>query len=122
MFQVVCIDLADEAQSANDHSRPAPVDPVAKPNPKVDALSDPASAVAVFSTGSKVMDEILEHSQQRMLEALEHLNRRVDVLASNVNPQPAPNAAGELFLPLDSRVSLVPLIPSWQLTDGPGSR
>ncbi|WWC87536.1 uncharacterized protein L201_002426 [Kwoniella dendrophila CBS 6074] len=38
-----------------------------------------------FSTGSEVMDDILEHSQQRMLEAIDHLHRRVDILASNVN-------------------------------------
>ncbi|WRT65433.1 uncharacterized protein IL334_002376 [Kwoniella shivajii] len=37
-----------------------------------------------FSTGSEVMDDILEHSQQRMLEAIDHLHRRVDILAVNV--------------------------------------
>ncbi|WVR04043.1 hypothetical protein IAU60_001042 [Kwoniella sp. DSM 27419] len=37
-----------------------------------------------FSTGSEVMDDILEHSQQRMLEAIDHLHRRVDMLAANV--------------------------------------
>ncbi|OCF58297.1 hypothetical protein L486_04328 [Kwoniella mangroviensis CBS 10435] len=38
-----------------------------------------------FSTGSEVMDDILTHSQQRMLEAIDHLHRRVDILASNVD-------------------------------------
>ena len=33
-----------------------------------------------FATGSVVMDGILEHSQQRMLEAIEQLARRVDTL------------------------------------------
>ncbi|WVW79728.1 hypothetical protein I302_101698 [Kwoniella bestiolae CBS 10118] len=44
----------------------------------------PGPSTDGFSTGSEVMDDILEHSQQRMLEAIDHLHRRVDVLASNV--------------------------------------
>ena len=34
-----------------------------------------------FATGSEVMDDILEHSQLRMLEAIKLLARRVDMLA-----------------------------------------
>ena len=34
-----------------------------------------------FATGSEVMDDILEHSQLRMLEAIKLLARRVDILA-----------------------------------------
>ncbi|OCF45008.1 hypothetical protein I317_01059 [Kwoniella heveanensis CBS 569] len=44
----------------------------------------PAVAPVEFKTGSEVMDDILEHSQQRMLEAIDHLHRRVDILAANV--------------------------------------
>ena len=39
--------------------------------------------VDFFSTGSEVMDDILEHSQQRMLEAFAHLSERVDGLAAH---------------------------------------
>nr|XP_018264371.1 uncharacterized protein I303_02537 [Kwoniella dejecticola CBS 10117]OBR86529.1 hypothetical protein I303_02537 [Kwoniella dejecticola CBS 10117] len=49
---------------------------------------------AGFSTGSEVMDDILEHSQQRMLEAIDHLHRRVDILASNVAPRKKGNKGG----------------------------
>ena len=38
-----------------------------------------------YSTGSQVMDEILEHSQQRMLDAIEAVGRRVDVLAETAH-------------------------------------
>ena len=44
----------------------------------------PADAVIVadgFNTGSEVMDDILEHSQARMLEAIERLADRVNTLA-----------------------------------------
>jgi hypothetical protein len=46
--------------------------------------------VDFFSTGSEVMDDILEHSQQRMLEAFAHLSKRIDGLAV---AQPAPRSA-----------------------------
>ncbi|WVF66796.1 hypothetical protein IAT40_001538 [Kwoniella sp. CBS 6097] len=51
-----------------------------------DAADETESALAPveFKTGSEVMDDILEHSQQRMLEAIDHLHRRVDILAANV--------------------------------------
>jgi hypothetical protein len=45
--------------------------------------------VDFFSTGSEVMDDILEHSQQRMLEAFAHLSERVDGLAAQ---RPAPRS------------------------------
>ena len=34
---------------------------------------------ATFDTGSEVMNDILEHSQIRMLESIEHLARIMDV-------------------------------------------
>jgi len=43
-----------------------------------------------FSTGSEVMDDILEHSQQRMLEAFAHLSERIDGQAAR---PPAPRSA-----------------------------
>ena len=50
-----------------------------------------------FATGSAVMDGILEHSQQRMLEAIEQLSRRVDTLAGvagDLGPPPqGPNGS-----------------------------
>jgi hypothetical protein len=48
--------------------------------------------VDFFSTGSEVMDDILEHSQQRMLEAFAHLSKRIDGLAVG---QPAPRSASD---------------------------
>lgn len=36
----------------------------------------------MFSTGSEMMDDVLEHSYQRMLEVTDHLSRRVDVLGA----------------------------------------
>ncbi|TYJ53532.1 hypothetical protein B9479_005801 [Cryptococcus floricola] len=50
----------------------------------------------MFATGSDMMDDILEHSHQRMMEAIDHLNRRVDVLGSKVqseNGEPGSAAA-----------------------------
>jgi len=41
------------------------------------------SEIDLFSTGSEVMDDILEHSQQRMLEAFAHLSKRIDGLAAH---------------------------------------
>ncbi|ODN80796.1 hypothetical protein L202_02946 [Cryptococcus amylolentus CBS 6039] len=41
----------------------------------------------MFATGSDMMDDILEHSHQRMMEAIDHLNRRVDVLGSKVQSE-----------------------------------
>ncbi|KAK8861320.1 hypothetical protein IAR55_002139 [Kwoniella newhampshirensis] len=55
-----------------------------------------------FATGSEVMDDILEHSQQRMLEAIDHLNRRVDLLAANVKidgGDDTPKSLGEVLDP-----------------------
>ncbi|WWD16778.1 hypothetical protein CI109_101210 [Kwoniella shandongensis] len=56
----------------------------ANPNADGEADLEPETAPTGFSTGSEVMDDILEHSQQRMLEAIDHLNRKVDQLAANV--------------------------------------
>jgi len=95
---VVCIDGKEDP---NGYKKAAKVN--AKPKPKAEAAEDPAAQVADteqtkadestelevvesteverFSTGSEVMDEILEHSQSRMLETIEGLARRVDALA-----------------------------------------
>ena len=49
-----------------------------------------ASTKDGYLTGSQVMDEILEHSQQRMLDAIEAVGRRVDVLAETAHHGSAP--------------------------------
>ena len=51
------------------------------------------SEVDFFSTGSEVMDDILEHSQQRMLEAFAHLSERIDGLAAR--PPASRSATGQ---------------------------
>jgi hypothetical protein len=53
--------------------------------PKAEIAAEPVTPPPVegFNTGSAMMDDILEHSQQRMMEAIEHLGRRVDILAAN---------------------------------------
>ena len=92
---MVCIDETED-QSNNDHALPprpghdrqnkpkAPgsVDGVHKGQTIVKAPSIPEG----FSTGSDVMDDILEHSQQRMLEAIDVLAARVDLLALTAQP------------------------------------
>lgn len=56
------------------------------------------SEADMFSTGSEVMDDILEHSQQRMLEAFSHLSKRVDGLAAR---RTAPGSAVSDQAPAD---------------------
>jgi hypothetical protein len=58
--------------------------PEIAPEAAVD-LEAAGSSQAEFSTGSTVMDEILEHSQTRMLEAIEVLGRRIDILARSAD-------------------------------------
>ncbi|WVQ83556.1 hypothetical protein IAT38_005697 [Cryptococcus sp. DSM 104549] len=97
---LVCIDgLYDKANPPKHDLPPLPhdvqpegrdtpgsADSPDSPDGAADAEDDsdagPPSADKVFATGSNVLDDILEHSQQRMLEAIDHLNRRVDVLAA----------------------------------------
>ena len=54
-------------------------------DPKDVSAEAPAEESLRYSTGSEVMDEILEHSQQRMLDAIDALGRRVDVLADTAS-------------------------------------
>jgi len=68
----------EEATSAS--AQPTETQPVLVKDAEVD----------YFSTGSEVMDDILEHSQQRMLEAFAHLSERIDGLAAR---PPAPRSA-----------------------------
>ncbi|ORX36427.1 hypothetical protein BD324DRAFT_602175 [Kockovaella imperatae] len=68
---VVCIEAEHEASSS-------PI-PVFEENPVEETPT-------TYSTGSEPMDEILEHSQQRMLDAIDALGRRVDILAEAHHP------------------------------------
>lgn len=84
---VVCIDgletdsnPAKPILDANQQS-PPPTDAI-EPIVNTPLANEPE----MFSTGSEVMDDILEHSQQRMLEAFSHLSRRVDGLAIPRSP------------------------------------
>ena len=72
MPSVVCIDQEEDKFSPAKHETPA--------LPPREGLSEKPVAEG-FATGSEVMDDILEHSLQRMLEAIEHLARKVDVLS-----------------------------------------
>ena len=114
---MVCIDgVYDKANPPKHDLPPLPHDvaDVHDPSPDIDAeppvinagktaLSDTTQADAEaevatsgFSTGSEVMDDILEHSQLRMLEAIEQLAKRVDILATNVaTGNIASNGAGQ---------------------------
>ena len=80
---VVCIDGVEDTDVLPKHDSTPP-----RPHKDSMGAADPPAAIEAkphikegFSTGSDVMDDILQHSQQRMLEAIEHLSRRVDVLA-----------------------------------------
>jgi hypothetical protein len=63
------------------------------------------SEIDLFSTGSEVMDDILEHSQQRMLEAFASLSKRVDGLAAR---RPVQRATGLEQPPADIGFVLCP--------------
>lgn len=73
---VVCIDglEASAPRAATPAHTVDAVQPPASPPSPVATGPEPA----FFSTGSEVMDDILEHSQLRMLEALAHLSKRID--------------------------------------------
>jgi hypothetical protein len=78
---VVCIDPPDsKITPASKEVNSGKVNEVAVPEVKAQVL------VEGFNTGSPVMDDILEHSQQRMMEAIEHLARRVDILTTSSGP------------------------------------
>ncbi|ORY25263.1 hypothetical protein BCR39DRAFT_544677 [Naematelia encephala] len=77
---VVCIDGVEGTHhnpppaAHEDSAPPAPDAPPVAPQPPVPTEG--------FNTGSEILDDILLHSQQRMLEALEHLSRRFDIMAN----------------------------------------
>jgi hypothetical protein len=82
---VVCIDGLEDssnppkpATTTKTIEEPSTVP--AAPTETLPAIINDAE-IELFSTGSEVMDDILEHSQQRMLEAFAHLSKRVDSLA-----------------------------------------
>jgi hypothetical protein len=56
----------------------------------------PEASSEGFNTGSAVLDDILEHSQQRMMEAIEHLGRRVDMLTSTGKKGPSLSLSADL--------------------------
>ena len=82
---MVCIDGLED--SSNPPKLATPPAEVVEERAETDATSAPVESIdlanepEMFSTGSEVMDDILEHSQQRMLEAFSQLSRRVDGLA-----------------------------------------
>jgi hypothetical protein len=57
------------------------------------AASNDVELPGLFSTGSEVMDDILEHSQLRMLEAFADLSERIDRLAYSRRPVPRSGGA-----------------------------
>ncbi|EIW69147.1 hypothetical protein TREMEDRAFT_13370, partial [Tremella mesenterica DSM 1558] len=67
---VVCIDGLEDKL----HLQPIPDLPATVKEPEPEPTE-----VITFNTGSEVMDDILEHSQDRMLEAIEHLGRVMDI-------------------------------------------
>lgn len=87
---VVCIDGLEST---------APPKPKDNPPQEVATTAEVAvptsSPVSKITTGNEVMDDILEHSQQRMMEAIEHLAKRVDILANSAVPAPLAPAAGK---------------------------
>jgi hypothetical protein len=92
---VVCIDgLEDGSNPARAATTTQTIDEVTSSS-AAPAETHPAlvkdAEIDLFSTGSEVMDDILEHSQQRMLEAFAHLSKRVDALAAH---RPIQRSAG----------------------------
>jgi hypothetical protein len=82
---VVCIDgLEDSSNPPKPVVTTTTLDAALPELPTKAVEAAPAAATPeldLFSTGSEVMDDILEHSQQRMLEAFSHLSKRVDGLS-----------------------------------------
>jgi len=81
---VVCIDEPEDDPTPMKDDTPA-LPPRVKSAAAIPTSIDMELSVSTtegFSTGSEVMDDILEHSLQRMLEAIDRLARRVDVLAT----------------------------------------
>lgn len=80
---VVCIDGLESSPpkaAVITHTIEAVLPTQAAPPPVV---APPKAEPEFFSTGSEVMDDILEHSQQRMLEAFSHLSKRIDGLSGH---------------------------------------
>jgi hypothetical protein len=106
---VVCIDASqgpsgtEPARKAVEAKEPETVVDAIKPQDKSGdegmTLQEPPAEVAEpevegFKTGSETMDDILEHSQSRMLEAIDILSRRVDVLSQSERLIRAQDARG----------------------------
>lgn len=85
---MVCIDGAHTTIEDKHPALPAlevteaTVVPESKEEEQPPAEIEPAVQEG-YKTGSEVMDDILEHSQARMLEAIDGLSRRVDVLSAS---------------------------------------
>lgn len=56
-------------------------EPIEQPREVSDIEAEPP-VEKMFSTGSEMMDDVLEHSHQRMHEAIDHLSRRIDILGA----------------------------------------
>ncbi|OXC67162.1 hypothetical protein J008_06983 [Cryptococcus neoformans] len=54
---------------------------IEQPREASDIEAEP-SVEKMFSTGSEMMDDVLEHSHQRMHEVIDHLSRRIDILGA----------------------------------------
>lgn len=83
--QVVCIDGLEDSSNPPKPATTtaAPVEDRAEattPEAPVESI-EPLDETEMFATGSEVMDDILEHSQQRMLEAFSKLSERMDGLS-----------------------------------------
>ena len=85
-MSVVCIDGLEDSSNPPKPTTTAaaPVEDRAetvKPDAPAESTELSNDESEMFATGSEVMDDILEHSQQRMLEAFSKLSKRVDGLA-----------------------------------------
>lgn len=87
---MVCIDGLEDGSNPPKAATTTKTIEEASTAPAVPTETLPAIAneaeMELFSTGSEVMDDILEHSQLRMLEAFSHLSKRVDSLAASRRP------------------------------------
>lgn len=100
---MVCIDgLEDSSNPPKEATPSASDDSDVKRDAEATAPVVPEQAAPeMFATGSEVMDDILEHSQQRMLEAFAHLSKRVDTLAVRKPAGPASGGGAGLSIDAD---------------------
>lgn len=77
---MVCIDGSD-SPTKNTKPKEKAAQAVLEAKPTTSEAPAPAQT-KLPSTGSEVMDDILIHSTLRMLEAIEDLGRRVDIMAA----------------------------------------